>query len=170
MVVGLLDTRRSKYTLPCGADGILRAGWQPALYVRSCKLRPAGYQPAAGFQPAPQATQGSSCGTKPGSARPPGIRRKAAYAASESSICGALQQPFPTGGMPGRDFPKGRAAGPEPVAAPLAARTTLRSGSESAKPLRFFAGAHKSRLEWWQARCFREWPESHAPASPQLRP
>jgi hypothetical protein len=38
-----------------GQDGILRAGWQPVLCGPFCKLRQAGYQPAAGFQPAPQA-------------------------------------------------------------------------------------------------------------------
>jgi len=36
-------------------DGILRAGWQPALCGPFSTLRQAGYQPAAGFQPAPQA-------------------------------------------------------------------------------------------------------------------
>jgi len=38
-----------------GQDGILRGGWEPALYGPFCKLRQTGYQPAAGFQPAPQA-------------------------------------------------------------------------------------------------------------------
>ena len=36
-----------------GQDGILRAGWQPALGGLLAIVQ-AGYQPAAGCQPAPQ--------------------------------------------------------------------------------------------------------------------
>jgi hypothetical protein len=38
-----------------GQDGILRAGCQPAMDGPFCTRRQAGYQPAAGCQPAPQA-------------------------------------------------------------------------------------------------------------------
>ena len=51
MLAKCSDTQRRLW----GQDGILRAGWQPALYGPFCKLRQAGYQPAAGCQPAPQA-------------------------------------------------------------------------------------------------------------------
>jgi hypothetical protein len=42
-----------------GQDDILRAGWQPAPAGLFTKV-PAGYQPAAGCQPAPQLPPDSS--------------------------------------------------------------------------------------------------------------
>src|ERR1035438_2496971 len=49
-----------------GQDGILRAGWQPAPGLAFLQGVPAGYQPAAGCQPAPQLLPNSRSGENSG--------------------------------------------------------------------------------------------------------